>query len=146
MPSRGRKQILESYIRGKKLKHSRQRVQILDTLIKSERHLTADELYREVKVVLPTIGCATVYRALKVFCESGICRDLRLEDGATRYELVRGDEHHDHLVCIECGRFQEVVDPKIEKLQEKLARTEGFTLKRHRLEMYGICRKCRKRR
>jgi len=135
--------IFEGYIRKKNLKHSEQRIGILEIFLGTERHLTADELYRIVKKKFPAIGYATIYRTLKLLCACGICRELRLEDGTTRYERLYGHEHHDHLICIKCGKFVEVMSPEIEVLQEKLVKERGFILKRHRLQMYGICKRCK---
>jgi Fur family ferric uptake transcriptional regulator len=111
--------------------------------LKTERHLTADELYRLVKRRNPTIGFATIYRTVKLLCECGLSREFKLENGSVRYEHLYGHEHHDHLICLKCGKFIEVVDPEIEKLQEKLARKEGFILQGHKLLAYGICRECK---
>lgn len=118
-------------------------MQILKIFLKTERHLTADELYRMVKKKVSGIGYATIYRALKLFCDCGLCRELRLDDGTIRYEHLYGHEHHDHLICIKCGKFVEVKDPEIERLQERLARNNGFILKRHTLQIYGLCKECR---
>ncbi len=134
--------IFDDYVRSKGLRQSGQRMDILNAFLKTEKHLTADELYRTVKKKNPSIGSATIYRTIKLFCESGLCRELKLEDGTTRYEHLYGHEHHDHLICMKCGKFVEVISPGIEKLQEKLAIEKGFLLKRHRLEMQGICKKC----
>ena len=136
-------ELFEDYIRSKNLRHSEQRIQILEVFLKSEKHLTADELYRMVKKKNPSIGTATVYRTLKVLRESGLCRELKLDDGTTRYEHLYGHKHHDHLVCTHCGSLVEVVDPEIEKMQIKLAKAHGFYIKSHKLEMYGICKRCR---
>ena len=135
--------IFGDYIHNKALKPSEQRIQILEIFLKSEKHLTAEELYRMVKKVSPKIGYATIYRTLKLFCECGLCRELKLEDGLIRYEHLYGHEHHDHLICVKCGTFAETMNSEIERLQEKLAEKKGFILKRHRLEMYGICKGCR---
>ena len=143
MPYEKEGKIFEGYIRKKNLKHSEQRMQILQIFLRTERHLTADELYRIVKKKFPTIGYATIYRTLKLLCACGICGELRLEDGTTRYEHLYGHEHHDHLICIKCGTFVEVMSPEIEVLQEKLTKERGFILKRHRLQMYGICKRCK---
>jgi Fur family ferric uptake transcriptional regulator len=137
-------EILRDFISRKNLKQSGQRQRIFKVFLSSRKHLTADNLYRQVKKIFPGIGIATVYRSLKLFCESGLCRELKGEDGTARYELQYGHEHHDHLICIRCGRFIEVVHPMIEKLQEEIARKEGFRLVRHRLELYGLCPACRK--
>ncbi|MBI5740991.1 MAG: transcriptional repressor [Nitrospirae bacterium] len=135
--------ILDDFVREKGLKHSGQRKDILLTFLKTEKHLSADELYALVKKKNPAIGIATVYRTLKLLCESGLSSELRLGSGAVRYEHFYGHEHHDHLVCVKCGEFIEVVDPEIEKLQERLAAKEDFSLQGHKLLMYGICRKCK---
>ena len=98
-----------------------------------------------VKKLYPSIGFATVYRTLKLLCEAGLCRELKFEDGITRYEHLYGHQHHDHLVCTRCGKFIEIIEPEIEKLQEKLFKKHKFLPQRHRMELYGICKKCRKR-
>ena len=140
------KEYFEDYLLSKNLKHSDQRIKILEIFLKYEKHFTAEELYKTAKKSLPTIGYATIYRTLKLFCESGICRELILEDGITRYEHLYGHEHHDHLICINCGKFIEVANSEIENLQEKIAKSKKFILIRHRLEMYGLCKKCSKKR
>lgn len=142
MPYAKEREIFESHIRKKNLKHTEQRTQILMTFLETERHLTAEELYVLVRKKYPSVGYATISRTLKLLCDCGLCSELRVEDGVTRYEHLYGHDHHDHLICIECGSFVEVVSPEIERLQEKLAQANGFTIKRHRLEIYGICKKC----
>jgi Fur family ferric uptake transcriptional regulator len=135
--------IFDDFVKKKGLKHSDQRRGILRTFLKTERHLTADELYGLVKRRNPAIGFATIYRTLKLLCECGLSRELKLENGSVRYEHLYGHEHHDHLICLKCGKFIEVVDPGIEKLQEKLAKTKGFILRGHKLLLYGTCRGCK---
>lgn len=134
--------IFDDFVKKRELKNSGQRKEILLTFLKTEKHLTADELHRLVKKKNPSIGIATVYRTLKLLCECGLGSELRLGDGSVRYEHLYGHEHHDHLLCTKCGEFTEVIDPEIEKLQERLARKEAFRLQGHKLVMYGICRKC----
>ncbi len=138
------KQKVNEYIEVEGLRHSKQREHVLEVLFSSGRHLTAEELYNLVKNKYPEIGQATVYRALKLFCQAGICRAVKLEEGPDRYETVVGHEHHDHLICLECGNFEEVISSRIEKLQEKLAEKNGYELKHHRLVLYGICPDCQK--
>jgi Fur family ferric uptake transcriptional regulator len=134
--------IFEDYVQSRGLKQSGQRKDILLTFLKTEKHLTADELYRLVKKRNSSIGTATVYRTLKLLRESGLCREFRLDDGTIRYEHLYNHEHHDHLICSKCGSLVEVLDPEIEKLQDKLAKAHGFTISSHKMEIYGICRKC----
>lgn len=143
MTQKKEEQIFADYVRQKNLKHSNRRDVILKIFLKSEKHLTVDELYQLVKKSAPSIGFATIYRTLRHFCDSGLCRELKCEDGITRYEHLYGHEHHDHLICSKCGKFIEVVDPRIEQIQEELARGEGFMLRRHKLELYGLCKQCR---
>lgn len=136
--------IFEEYLLAKKLKQSEQRRGILEVFLEVGKHLTASELYRIAQKRYPTVGFATIYRTLKLFCGSGLCRELKLDDGSTRYECLYGHQHHDHLICTKCGTFVEVVDPQIERLQEKLFKANGFYPQRHRMELYGLCKKCKK--
>ena len=137
------KTIFETFLTKKNLKHSQPRDWILEVFLKIEKHLTVDELWSAVKARHPSVGCATVYRTLKLLCESGLCRELILEDGTTRYEHHYGHDHHDHLICTTCGKLVEVVDPRIEELQEKLMKQHGFSPLRHKMDLYGICSKCK---
>lgn len=144
MPWEKEEKIFEEHLRTENLKHSEQREEILHIFLNIDKHLTANELYRIVQGKYPTVGYATIYRTLKLLCECGLCRELKLEDGTTRYEHLYGHQHHDHLICTKCGRFVEVVDPEIERLQEKLIKQHGFYPERHRMELYGVCKRCKK--
>lgn len=135
----------ENYLASKRLKHSEQRKRILNIFLSINRHLTTDELYRLVKKSFPSIGYATVYRTLKLLSECGLCRELKFEDGTARYEHLYGHMHHDHLICTDCGRFVEIMNSEIEHLQERLFKRYGFYPQRHRLELYGICKQCKKK-
>ncbi|MEF9475587.1 MAG: transcriptional repressor [Candidatus Mariimomonas ferrooxydans] len=143
MSSEEEEKIFDDFVKSKGLKHSDQRRGILMTFLKTERHVTADELYRLVRKKNPAIGFATIYRTLKLLCECGLSRELKLENDSVRYEHLYGHEHHDHLVCVKCGNFIEVMNLEIEKLQKKLAKKEGFILQGHKLLLYGICRECK---
>ncbi|MDO8785447.1 MAG: transcriptional repressor [Syntrophales bacterium] len=142
--AREEEKIFEDYLVTKNLKQSEQRKEILHIFLNVDKHLTANELYRIVQKKYPKVGYATIYRTLRLLCESGLCRELKFEDGTARYEHLYGHQHHDHLICTKCGRFVEVVDSEIERLQEKLAKQHGFYPERHRMELYGVCRKCKK--
>lgn len=135
---------LREHVARNKLKTSTRRELILDTLADVKRHVTADELLREVRERDPRIGAATVYRTLRVFQESGIVSERRFEGGATRFELV-SDEHHDHLICTACSLIVEFEDEAIERDQRRVAAAHGFTLREHRHELYGLCPACQKR-
>lgn len=135
--------IFQGYISGKGLKRSQQRTDIMSAFLKTEKHVSADELYMIVKKVNPAIGSATVYRTLKLLCECGLCRELQFEDGTSRYEHNYGHKHHDHLICTKCGKFVEIMDESIESLQDRMFKRHGFSPQRHRLELYGVCRACK---
>jgi Fur family ferric uptake transcriptional regulator len=88
------------------------------------------------------IGLATVYRVLTQFENAGIVNRLRFEDGRAVFELNRG-EHHDHMVCLQCGNVEEFVDEVIEQRQKEIADKAGFEMTDHSLYIYGLCKNCR---
>lgn len=137
------KEALENHIRDKSLRITKQREAILDTFLSAGGHITAAELHEMISRKHPEIGFATVQRNLNLFCESGIAEEIKVGRQKTRYEKKIGQEHHDHLICVKCGVFIEVHDANIEKLQERLAESMGFRPLRHKLEIYGYCKKCR---
>ena len=141
---REKKKVFREFISQKGLKSTRQRDVILDAFLSSDRHLSIEELYLKLRAKHPNIGYATVYRTLKLFAESGIAREIQFGDGQTRYEHVNEGEHHDHLVCTRCGTIIEFENEAIEKLQDEVAARHDFLIETHKLELYGICAKCRK--
>jgi Fur family transcriptional regulator, ferric uptake regulator len=137
-----KKQIFQNFALSKGLKSTKQRDIILDCFLSCDQHLSTEELYLKLKESMPGIGFATVYRTLKLFAESGIAREIQFGDGQTRYEHLQAGEHHDHLVCTKCGAIMEFENETIEKLQAEVARSYGFTIINHKLELYGICKNC----
>src|SRR5690606_31059942 len=103
---------------------------------------SAEELLERVRLEDPKISQATVYRTLRLLTECGLAEARNFGDGQTRYEIA-SDEHHDHLICTECGRIEEFEDPEIEALQEKVARAHALEMPYHRLELYRGCRERR---
>jgi len=141
---RAKKKAFSEFIAQKGLKSTRQRDIILDFFLSSSEHMSLEELYLKLRAKHPAIGYATVYRTLKLFAESGIAREIQFGDGQTRYEHVTEGEHHDHLVCTRCGAIAEFENETIEKLQDEIAAGYGFLIKTHKLELYGLCAKCRR--
>ncbi|MFN3739433.1 MAG: Fur family transcriptional regulator [Thermodesulfovibrionales bacterium] len=137
------KRIFREYIKKQGLRNTRQREEILDVFLSSGGHITVDELFDKVKKRDSSIGYATIHRNLNLLLEAGLAEEIKVGKEKTRYEQMHMKEHHDHLICLECGRFIEVVDENIEKLQNKLAEENEFTPVRHKLEIYGYCKKCR---
>ncbi|MCL5023404.1 MAG: transcriptional repressor [Nitrospirae bacterium] len=137
------KDILRNYLREKGLRNTRQREVIFDAFFSADKHITVEGLFNFIKRKNPGIGYATVHRNLTLLCQSGLADEIKIGTNKTRYEPKFGREHHDHLICIKCGRFIEVTDGKIERLQDKLAEANEFIPVRHKLEIYGICRDCK---
>jgi Fur family transcriptional regulator, ferric uptake regulator len=131
------------YLVQQGLKSTRQREVILDEFLRCDSHPSTEDLYLRLRKKHPGIGYATVHRTLKLFSECGIAETRDFGDGQTRYESTSCAEHHDHLICNECGAIIEFEDPRIEQLQEKVARAQGFTIVSHRLEIFGLCSDCR---
>lgn len=125
------------------LKQTRQREAILDAFLAAKGHVTSEELYEAVLHTSPDVGAATVYRALKLFCEAGVARAHHFRDGVTLYE--REGHHHDHLICQGCGAIVEFERETIEEEQRKVAAEHGYQLTQHRHILYGICPKCQKK-
>ncbi len=121
-----------------------QRQVVLRIFMDRHDHMTPEELHTLGRELDPGLGLATVYRTLKLLEEAGLARELRLGDGVARYEYDFGRAHHDHIICTGCNRNIEVLDPRIETLQEALARRHGFELTGHKMILYGLCEDCRK--
>lgn len=103
-----------------------------------QRHMSAEDVYRELLAVNHDIGLATVYRVLTQFEQAGLLKRSNFETGKAVFELDEG-KHHDHLVCLQCGRVEEFYDPEIERRQQLIAADRGFALRDHDLALYGNC-------
>lgn len=125
---------------AKGLRMTDQRRTIATVLENADDHPDVEELYTRASDADPHISLATVYRTVKLFEEAGILEKLDFRDGRARYEDAERD-HHDHLIDLNSGEVIEFVDAEIEALQEKIAAKLGYTLKGHRMELYGVKRK-----
>jgi len=132
---------LAAYLEKNHLKQTRQRELILQTFLDAKRHVTSDDLYQAVRKEHSNIGYTTVYRTMKLLVEAGLATERHFDDGITRYEIEQ--EHHDHLVCVKCGKIQEFECEEIEERQNEVASEYGFEVLRHRHELYGHCSSCR---
>ena len=123
------------------LKATVPRLKILEIFQTSEeRHMSAEDVYRILLAEQMDIGLATVYRVLTQFEQAGLLSRNNFESGKAIYELNEG-KHHDHLVCLDCGRVEEFFDAEIEQRQQSIARARGFALQEHALSLYGNCTK-----
>jgi Fur family ferric uptake transcriptional regulator len=136
---------LTSYMEKKGLRSTAQRRLIVDTFFEGASHMTIEDLLNEVRSRDRGIGYATVYRTLKLLAECGVASERRFGDGLSRYELAdEASAHHDHLICVSCGKIVEFEEPRIEALQDEIAERYGFSISSHKHEMYGTCADCQK--
>jgi len=133
------------FLKRKGLKLTQQREEILQAFLKMEEHLSTEDLYKVVKRKNPNIGHATVFRTLKLLIEAGIAREVYLGDRRVRFEHGHGHRHHDHLVCQVCSKLIDTVNPEIEKLQDDLCKKFDFIPTSHRLQIFGICKECKRK-
>ena len=135
---------LDHYLETKQLKQTKQRQTVIEVFLESQNHVDAEGLLDNIKSKGFNIGLATVYRTLNLLREAGIVEQRSFADGRTLFEISHPDEHHDHLVCLKCGKVVEFENEQIERLQEEIAEHHGFTLTSHRLDLFGRCSDCQK--
>jgi len=138
-----RLEIFQQWIKEQGLKATSQREDIAQVFFSTNRHISVEELYNEVRQINPRVGYATVYRTMKLVKECGLAAERHFADGQARFENIEEERHHDHIICERCGRIVEFVHPQIEQLQEKVAHQFGFVATMHKMEIYGICQECR---
>jgi Fur family ferric uptake transcriptional regulator len=138
---------LEAYMSKEGLRNTNQRRVIAEAFFEGPAHVTIEELLAKVREVDSRIGYATVYRTLKLFTDCGIAAERNFGDGPSRYELSdkSTNDHHDHLICLECGKIIEFHNERIEELQEQITEKLDFHVESHKHEIYGYCADCRRR-
>jgi Fur family transcriptional regulator, ferric uptake regulator len=124
---------------GLNLTHQRQ--EILRTLMSAEKHLTIEEIYDALKRKDPALGRATVFRTVKLLQECGLVAEVG-SAGRSKFELKADRPHHDHMVCVQCGKITEFQSPRMEHFQDEAIRKHGFTALWHRHEIFGRCASC----
>ena len=138
-------QVFLEYLQSRKLKVTPHRQLILETFLGNEGHRSIEDIYRVVRSADPRIGYTTVYRTMKILVDCGLAREIDLADGITRYEHLYNHQHHDHLICMECGNSLEFYNEEIESLQDAASEQLGFKVLDHKLQIYGICEDCSSR-
>ena len=133
-------------ISQRRLKSSKRRTAIIEFFINADRHFAVEQLYNEIKKTNPKIGYSTVYRTLKLLVDCGMANICSFGDGSTRFEPTHMAKHHDHLICQKCSRIIEFENREIEALQKGVAQKFNFLVQSHKLELYGVCNNCRKKR
>jgi Fur family ferric uptake transcriptional regulator len=137
-------EVLLKHIQKRGLKRTAQRDLILDIFLRTEAHLSSEDLYRLVQKDDPSIGQTTVYRTLKLLTEAGLAREVRFGDGRTHYEHNYKHQHHDHMICSECGRIIEFFSAELEAIQDAMAAKHRFEVTQHLLRIIGVCAECRR--
>jgi len=138
---------LEDLLRKKDRKITTQRIAILGVLKSCPgKHLTSEEIYDLVKLRIPKIGLATVYRNVQLLLELGLIEKVNLDDGFVRYELAgphdaKNHRHH-HLICLKCGQVYSFEDDLLEQLEDRIRKTMDFYVVNHEVKLYGYCKKC----
>jgi Fur family ferric uptake transcriptional regulator len=138
------KQIFSEHIQKSGLRHTSQRDLILEIFLRTEEHLTSEDLYWLVQKEDPSLGHTTVYRTLKLLTEAGLAREVRFGDGKTYYEHHYNHAHHDHMICTECGRVIEFFSEKLEAAQDAMSEKYKFMPTHHSLRIWGVCEECQK--
>lgn len=132
-----------AYLTKKGLKSTRQRDVIAQKFFAAGTHVSIEDLLGLARAEHPRVGYATVYRTLKLLTECGLAAERRFGEGHTTYETAGDSAHHDHLICVECSFVLEFHNEEIEREQERVARSFGFNVIRHRHELYGLCPRAR---
>ena len=133
-----------AYLRDHNLPITAQRLAIDDVVLGSDRHLSADDVAREVAARGAAARTATVYRTLELLARSGLVVERDFGEGFKRFEPARGMPQHEHLLCTVCGRVTEFRDERLERMSTLIAEAHGYARQRHRLVIYGVCEQCQR--
>jgi Fur family ferric uptake transcriptional regulator len=136
-------EVFLEHLQQNKLKLTPHRELILALFLADEGHRSVEDIYRAVREKDSRIGYTTVYRTMKILADCGLAREVDLADGITRYDHLYNHAHHDHMICMQCGKSFEFYNSEIEKTQESASEQLGFKVLDHRLQIYGVCRECR---
>ena len=132
-----------NYLKNEGLKLTPEREHVLEGVFSIHKHFNVDKLYDKLRMQHKRISRASIYRTIPLLIKSGLVNEsLRCQNNAS-YEHTYGHDHHDHMVCIKCGRIIEFKDQKIEELQEAVCKKYGFKPIEHKLGIKGYCKKCR---
>ncbi len=132
------------YVNRKKLKTSLKRLSVVRYFLEADRHYTVEELYNRIKLTYPNVSYSTVYRAMKLLASGGLANVRRFVGNKIRFEPVHKLEHHDHLICLKCGKIIEFTHKGIERFQKEVAESLNFSVHHHELQLYGLCKPCQK--
>lgn len=139
------KERFKYFLKEKNLKYTPERKEIIEAVVTLKNHFDAEDIYRQLRKQKSEVSLATIYRTIPLLIDSGLmietlhCRDKVL------YEKIYNRRHHDHMICIHCGKIIEFYNEDVEKLQDKICRINQFLATEHRLGIKGYCRECQKK-
>ena len=133
---------LKKVLKKEGLRYTHQRQAVWDELAASDEHRDAEEIYLALRNSDLNVSRATVYRTIDVLVKNNLVRKLELGDGRARYEHKMDIAHHDHLICVQCGKIEEFMDNMIENRQEMIVQKFGYKLIRHIHQLFVICDEC----
>ena len=136
-------QVFQDYIRRRDLRRTPERERILREIFEIHGHFDVDGLYVQLKQKGVKVSKASIYRALPLFIDCGLIREVDFSEGHWHYEHIYGHSHHNHLRCLGCGKILEFETPALDHLEEHLARKYGYHIKGHHLQVQGYCPACR---
>ena len=134
--------LLKKVLKKENLRYTQQRQAIWDELCSSEEHRDAEEIYLSLRKNGVTASRATVYRTIDVLVKNKLVRKLDLGDGKALYENKIDATHHDHLICVQCGKIEEFIDDNIEKIQDDIVKSFGYKMIRHIHQLFVLCDEC----
>ena len=137
--------IFKHFIKSQGLRQSRQRDRVVDTFLSLKGHTSAEELLSKVRKKDKRVGLTTVYRTMKLLTRCGLAVERKFNRQESTFEPGQVGQHHDHLICLGCGRIMEFKNKSIETLQEAVAQKHAFFISHHVMELYGYCLDCSKK-
>lgn len=136
------RQQFESLFRQEQIDFLEQRVTVLDAFLQTEQHVSLHQLQSLLKEQGHSFGLDFIEETLELMCRYGFAQKNRFKNGVPLYEHRHLGQHHDHMICTKCGRIIEFEDSRLEDLQMEIARSHGFHMLQHKMEIYGICDRC----
>lgn len=146
MDSNAAKETLHTYLQQKKLRPTRERMLLLEEIMRTDGHFDADQLYASLSAKGLKASRATVYNTLDLLVECGLISKYRFGDSHSRYEKAFGRPRHDHLICLECGDILEFVSEKLDRIQKEVCEENDFILQNSTLQIFGTCSNCQHKR
>jgi Fur family transcriptional regulator, ferric uptake regulator len=134
--------LFKHFIKNQGLRQSSRRDQVVEAFFNLKGHTTVEELLTQVRKKDKRVGLTTIYRTLKLLTQCGLAIERKFDRQVATFEPAQLGQHHDHLICLECGKILEFENKSIETLQEEVAKEHAFLITRHILELYGTCLDC----